>query len=87
MKSYRHLYAHIYAWENLELAFRKARKGKRSLQPAADFKHKSIRIWKPMKINLTTSIIRILDAHGRTTGAAVGSCPWREGPLDGGAAA
>ena len=29
MKTYRHLYPGVYAWDNLFLAYRKARKGKR----------------------------------------------------------
>lgn len=37
MKTYRHLYPQVYAWENLELAYRKARKGKRAREPAATF--------------------------------------------------
>jgi len=36
-KVYRHLYAQIYDWENLLLAWRKARKGKRGRAPAATF--------------------------------------------------
>ncbi|GEM_PF-2345857 len=36
-KVYRHLYEQIYAWENLLLAWRKARKGKRGQAPAATF--------------------------------------------------
>jgi RNA-directed DNA polymerase len=34
---YRHLYPQVYAWENLLLAWRKARKGKRGGGPAATF--------------------------------------------------
>jgi hypothetical protein len=34
---YRHLYAQVYDWENLLLAWRKARRGKRGLPPAATF--------------------------------------------------
>lgn len=34
---YRHLYAQVYDWENLLLAWRKARKGKRGQPPAATF--------------------------------------------------
>jgi len=34
---YRHLYAQVYDWENLLLAWRKAAKGKRGLAPAAAF--------------------------------------------------
>lgn len=34
---YRHLYEQVYAWENLLLAWRKARKGKRGQVPAATF--------------------------------------------------
>lgn len=36
-KVYRHLYEHVYEWENLLLAWRKARKGKRRQAPAANF--------------------------------------------------
>lgn len=36
-KVYRHLYRQVYAWENLLLAWRKARKGKRGERPAARF--------------------------------------------------
>jgi ABC-type uncharacterized transport system YnjBCD ATPase subunit len=35
LKTYRHLYPQVYAWENLELAYRYARKGKRARKPAA----------------------------------------------------
>ncbi|NUQ39507.1 MAG: hypothetical protein HUU23_17330 [Caldilineales bacterium] len=34
---HRHLYAQVYNWENLLLAWRKARKGKRGKPPAARF--------------------------------------------------
>jgi hypothetical protein len=37
VKTYRNLYPRVYAWENLELAYRKARRGKRAKRPAADF--------------------------------------------------
>ena len=37
MKSYKHLYPQICAWENIYLAWRKARKGKRGREPAAAF--------------------------------------------------
>ncbi len=37
MKSYKNLYPNIHTWENLEAAYRKARRGKRSRPPAADF--------------------------------------------------
>jgi len=37
MKSYRHLYEQVYDWDNLYLAYRKARKGKRGRPPAATF--------------------------------------------------
>jgi hypothetical protein len=37
VKTYKNLYPQIYAWENLERAYRKARRGKRSLAPVADF--------------------------------------------------
>jgi len=30
MKTYRNLYPRVIAWENLELAYRRARKGKRA---------------------------------------------------------
>lgn len=36
-KVYRNLYPHVYDWENLLLAWRKARKGKRGQPPAAAF--------------------------------------------------
>lgn len=36
-KVYRHLYPQVYDWENLLLAWRKARKGKRGQAPAATF--------------------------------------------------
>lgn len=39
MKIYKHLYPHLYTWENLEAAYRKARKGKRKYEPAADFEY------------------------------------------------
>ena len=37
MKSYRHLYEQVCDWDNLYLAYRRARKGKRSRPPAASF--------------------------------------------------
>jgi hypothetical protein len=37
LKTYRNLYPQVYAWENLELAYRRARRGKRAKRPAADF--------------------------------------------------
>jgi len=37
VKTYRNLYAQVHAWENLELAYRRARKGKRAREPAATF--------------------------------------------------
>ena len=37
MKPYRHLYPAICDWENLENAYRRARKGKRGRAPAATF--------------------------------------------------
>ena len=37
MKTYRHLYPQIWDFENLYLAYRKARRGKRGKSPAADF--------------------------------------------------
>jgi len=37
MKTYRNLYPQICAWENIELAYRRARKGKRARKPAAAF--------------------------------------------------
>ena len=36
-KVYRHLYPQVHDWENLLLAWRKARKGKRGSPPAAAF--------------------------------------------------
>jgi RNA-directed DNA polymerase len=40
VKTYKNLYPHIYTWETLEKAYRKARQGKRSTQPVADFEYK-----------------------------------------------
>jgi retron-type reverse transcriptase len=37
MKSYKHLYEQVWDWDNLYLAYRKARKGKRGRPPAATF--------------------------------------------------
>lgn len=37
MKTYRNLYPQVHTWENLELAYRKARKGKRARDPVAAF--------------------------------------------------
>ena len=39
MKTYKHLYPQICAWETLETATRKARKGKRRKGPVADFEY------------------------------------------------
>ena len=37
MKTYKHLYPQVWAWDNLDLAYRRARKGKRGKGPVADF--------------------------------------------------
>ncbi|GAB4542793.1 MAG: RNA-directed DNA polymerase [Anaerolineae bacterium] len=37
MKTYRRLYPRVWDWDNLYLAYRKARKGKRGKRPAAEF--------------------------------------------------
>ncbi|MBM4467631.1 MAG: RNA-dependent DNA polymerase [Chloroflexi bacterium] len=37
MKTYRHLYAQVWSFDNLYLAYRRARKGKRGQEPAANF--------------------------------------------------
>jgi retron-type reverse transcriptase len=37
LKTYRNLYSQVLTWENLELAYRRARKGKRASAPAAAF--------------------------------------------------
>jgi len=37
LRTYRRLYGQVYDWDNLYLAYRKARKGKRGRQPAASF--------------------------------------------------
>jgi len=39
MKTYRHLYPQIWDWNNIEKAWRKARKGKRGRSPAATFEY------------------------------------------------
>ena len=39
MKSYKHLYPAVCEWDNLDLAYRKARLGKRSRPPAAAFEY------------------------------------------------
>jgi hypothetical protein len=39
VKTYKNLYPKICTWENLESAYRKARKGKRRKQPVADFEY------------------------------------------------
>jgi retron-type reverse transcriptase len=39
MKTYRHLYPQVFDWDNLYLAYRKARKGKRGRLPAATFEY------------------------------------------------
>jgi hypothetical protein len=41
MKTYRHLYPQVHDFENLYLAYRKARKGKRRKAPAAAFERAS----------------------------------------------
>jgi retron-type reverse transcriptase len=40
LKTYRRLYPRIWDWDNLHLAYRKARKGKRGKRPAAEFEFK-----------------------------------------------
>ena len=37
VKTYHHFYPRIWDWDNLYLAYRKARKGKRGKRPAAEF--------------------------------------------------
>jgi retron-type reverse transcriptase len=49
VKTYRHLYPQVWDWENLYLAWRKARKGKRGLEPAATFEY-----------NLETNLLRLM---------------------------
>ncbi|MBI1880322.1 MAG: hypothetical protein HYR94_19230 [Chloroflexi bacterium] len=39
MKTYRQLYSKVCDWDNLYLAYRKARRGKRSKPPAATFEY------------------------------------------------
>jgi RNA-directed DNA polymerase len=39
VKTYKNLYPQICAWETLEAAYRKARRGKRAKQPVADFEY------------------------------------------------
>jgi RNA-directed DNA polymerase len=39
MKTYRNLYPQVHDWDNLYLAYRKARKGKRGRLPAATFEY------------------------------------------------
>jgi retron-type reverse transcriptase len=39
VKTYRHLYPKVCDWDNLYLAYRKARKGKRGRPPAATFEY------------------------------------------------
>ncbi len=46
MKTYKNLYPQICAWENLERAYRQARKGKRKTEPVADFEYR----WQPYVI-------------------------------------
>jgi hypothetical protein len=41
MKTYKHLYTNIIAFENLYWAYRKARKGKRDQEKIADFEFNS----------------------------------------------
>jgi hypothetical protein len=58
LKTFRNLYPQVCAWENLELAYRKARKGKRARKPVASSQALSSRlggvpcaqalIWSPM---------------------------------------
>ncbi|MCP4755679.1 MAG: RNA-dependent DNA polymerase, partial [Proteobacteria bacterium] len=39
MKTYKNLYPQIHSWENLEMAYRKARRGKRKYEPVVDFEY------------------------------------------------
>jgi hypothetical protein len=39
MKSYKNLYARVCEWDNLDEAYRRARLGKRSRPPAAEFEY------------------------------------------------
>lgn len=50
MKSYLNLYPKVCAWDNLFLAYRKARKGKRGRLPAATFEFNLALIGKSLPI-------------------------------------
>lgn len=53
MKTYKNLYPRIYAWETLEAAYRKARKGKRGHAPAADFEYR----WESHLLRLQEELV------------------------------
>lgn len=49
---YRHLYTQVYDWDNLLLAWRKARRGKRGQPPAATF-----------EMNLDWNLLALQEDH------------------------
>ncbi len=53
VKSYKKLYPQIYSWENLETAYRKARKGKRKYEAVADFEY----AWESQLLRLQEELI------------------------------
>lgn len=53
MKTYKNLYPKIYSWENLEKAYRKARKGKRKNWPVADFEYN----WEGQLLRLQEELV------------------------------
>jgi len=53
MKTYKNLYSKICAWNNLERAYRKARRGKRKMSPAADFEFN----WEKQLLRLQEELI------------------------------
>ncbi len=52
MKTYKNLYPPIYTWDNLEQAYRKARRGKRRSLPVADFEFN----WESRLLRLQTEL-------------------------------
>ena len=67
-KVYRHLYTQVHDWENLLLAWRKARRGKRGRPPAATFEMNAAE-------NLLALQAELQEKRYGAGSAAKGKCP------------
>ena len=65
-KFYRHLYPQVCDWENLLLAWRKARKGKRGQSPAATFERNAAENLLALEQELAESVApSLIKASGQ----------------------